>query len=69
MVAAGGKRIVTIAIAGGHSERTSFCTPCGGCRQRIAEFADDSTRIIARNDNGEWHTYSVKDLLPDSFHL
>ncbi len=69
MVTAGGKRIVTIAVAGGYSERTSFCTPCGGCRQRIAEFADDSTRIIAKDDNGVWHTYSVNDLLPDSFHL
>ena len=41
MIAAGGQRIVTIAVAGGGSDRTGACTPCGGCRQRIREFAVD----------------------------
>ena len=68
MIAAGGKTIETIAVAGGSNEATS-CTPCGGCRQRINEFSSDTTRIIVIDDNGEWHTFSIKELLPESFHL
>jgi cytidine deaminase len=69
MIAAGGKRIVTIAVAGGGENRTRACTPCGGCRQRIHEFSDDQTRIIVKDDDSEWHTYTMTDLLPSSFHL
>jgi cytidine deaminase len=69
MIAAGGKRIVTIAVAGGDEDKTRACTPCGGCRQRIHEFADEQTRIIVKDDDDVWHTYSMDDLLPSSFHL
>ena len=69
MVIAGGKRIVTIAVAGGGENKTRACTPCGGCRQRINEFSDADTRIIIKDDSNEWHTYTVADLLPESFHL
>jgi cytidine deaminase len=68
MVSAGGKKIVTIAVAGGR-EKVSACTPCGGCRQRINEFADASTRIIVTDDDDEWHVYTMAELLPASFHL
>ena len=69
MIAAGGQRIVTIAVAGGGEKRTGACTPCGGCRQRIAEFADDKTRVIVKDDDGEWHKFTLAELLPSSFHL
>ena len=68
MIAAGGQRIVTIAVAGG-SDKIRACTPCGGCRQRIHEFSDSETRIIVKDNDDEWHTYSMSDLLPSSFHL
>ena len=68
MVAAGGKTIVTIAVAGGREDPSS-CTPCGGCRQRINEFADAATRVLAIDDGGDWRSFSVADLLPESFHL
>lgn len=68
MVQRGGKRIAQIAIAGGSSEITA-CTPCGGCRQRIHEFADDKTVIIVLDDSGEWQEYTIAELLPASFHL
>ena len=68
MVQQGGKRIVKIAVIGGSSE-IGPCTPCGGCRQRISEFADDKTRILAIDDSGEWQEFSIKELLPASFHL
>ena len=68
MVAAGSRKIVAIAIAGG-SEKLTSCTPCGGCRQRIREFADDDTRIIVIDDDDDWRTYTMDELLPSSFHL
>lgn len=70
MVAAGGTRIVTIAVAGGsRGEESRACTPCGGCRQRIDEFADENTRIIVKDNDDAWHSYAMADLLPSSFHL
>ena len=68
MVQQGGKRIVKIAVVGGSAE-IGPCTPCGGCRQRIRAFADDSTRILAIDDSGEWQEFSIRELLPASFHL
>jgi len=68
MVQQGGKRIVKIAVVGGAGE-IGPCTPCGGCRQRINEFADADTVILAIDDSGDWQEYSINDLLPASFHL
>ena len=68
MVQQGGKRIVKIAVVGGSTE-IGPCTPCGGCRQRIREFADDETLILAIDDSGEWQEFSIGELLPASFHL
>ena len=70
MVAAGGSRITKIAVAGGKkSESSRACTPCGGCRQRIHEFSDENTRILVKDDDEQWHTYTMEELLPSSFHL
>ena len=70
MVSSGGKRIVKIAVAGGSKgEKSRACTPCGGCRQRIDEFADEDTQIIVKDDDETWHSYTVAELLPSSFHL
>jgi cytidine deaminase len=68
MVAAGGKRIVAIAAVGGR-DGLEACTPCGGCRQNIAEFADANTRIILLGADGQQESYPVDQLLPASFHL
>jgi cytidine deaminase len=68
MVNAGGRRIVAIAIVGGKGD-VGACTPCGGCRQRIQEFADDDTTIIVHDDDEGWKTYTIAELLPASFHL
>jgi cytidine deaminase len=68
MVAAGGTRIVAIAAVGGRQELEA-CTPCGGCRQRIAEFAGAATRIILLDDNGQPRRYTIDELLPAAFRL
>lgn len=63
MVAGGGRRIVTIAVVGG-SDRLGVCTPCGGCRQRIFEFADQMTQIITLDEEGRPVGHSLAELLP-----
>ena len=68
MVAAGGRRIRAIAVAGGH-DTPGACTPCGGCRQKIREFADADTRIVLLDGAGATVSYGIDDLLPYSFLL
>ena len=77
MVAAGGRRIVEIAVVGGvdtaidHtlSAEVAACTPCGGCRQRILEFSDESTAIYLQDTDGQVEAYGIEDLLPSAFRL
>ena len=68
MVQESGKCIDRIAVVGG-SGNEAPCTPCGGCRQRIFEFADDKTIIISLDDDGHWQRQSIEDLLPAGFSL
>ena len=42
-------------------------TPCGGCRQKIREFCDAETVIHAAGPEGVRATYTMAELLPDSF--
>jgi len=44
-------------------------SPCGACRQVLAEFAADpaAVTIIAINPAGERRSWSLAQLLPDSF--
>ncbi len=41
-------------------------SPCGACRQVMAEFAPELTIYIA-DKNGEYRTTTLSDLLPDMF--
>lgn len=68
MVAAGGRRIVKMAIAGG-GDSLQACTPCGGCRQKILEFADADTRILLLDGQGGTVSCTAAELLPASFSL
>ena len=68
MIASGARTIRIIVVVGGH-EDIEDCTPCGGCRQKIAEFAEDDTRIILLRPGGHTREFGVDDLLPRSFHL
>jgi cytidine deaminase len=66
MIAAGGKRIAAIAAIGGRDDLEA-CTPCGGCRQNIQEFADAHTRVILLGADGRMKSYGMEELLPLSF--
>lgn len=64
MIVGGARRIVAITVVGAGPE---LCTPCGGCRQRIREFADAATRIHVGDPDSIRRGFSLDDLLPLSF--
>ena len=75
MILGGGKRITAIAIAGGAGDKagggdmlcTPLCTPCGGCRQRIREFAAPDTPILIADSKSLRARFTLDELLPHSF--
>ena len=50
-------------VAGG----PKLVTPCGGCRQRIAEFADPETPVHICGPRGVQKTFTIAELLPENF--
>ena len=64
MVMAGEQRIAEVAVMG---RGEGLVTPCGGCRQRIREFADDTTPIHICGTEGLRQTMTLGELLPYSF--
>ncbi|SDN69977.1 cytidine deaminase [Halomonas shengliensis] len=65
MVGAGERRLREVWVIGPGEH---LCTPCGDCRQRIREFADEHTRIRVVDAEGRLlKDYSMEALLPDAF--
>ncbi|BAK82427.1 cytidine deaminase [Komagataeibacter medellinensis] len=65
MVMAGGRQIRRIVVCGGGD---TACTPCGGCRQKIREFAVPQTPVTMVSANGSvLLVRTLAELLPDSF--
>jgi len=64
MVNAGERRIAEILVVG---DGEGLCTPCGGCRQRIREFAAPDTPIHVAGSTGVRATFTLEELLPSSF--
>jgi len=46
---------------------TNLFSPCGGCRQVIAEFMPADGKIWATNDGDNLREWTANDLLPDGF--
>ena len=67
MIMAGKRRIMKIAIAGGSGTDGLLCTPCGGCRQRIREFAALDVPVLIADPNGLQEKFTLEALLPASF--
>ena len=67
MIAAGDRRVIEVVLIGGLDDSTSLCTPCGGCRQRLAEFADPETPIHICGAEGLRQTLTLGLLLPYGF--
>jgi cytidine deaminase len=65
MILAGGRRISEIAVVGGGD---GLVTPCGGCRQKLREFARSDLPIHVCGENGSLRrSFTLEELLPFSF--
>lgn len=66
LIMAGGRKITEVAVI---AEKKVACSPCGGCRQRLAEFAGADTNIHLCDMNGIVLTVTLGELLPYAFDL
>jgi homotetrameric cytidine deaminase len=64
LVTAGATRIVEVAVVAG---KLAFCPPCGGCRQRLSEFAGPATPVHLGRPGGPRRTFTLGELLPLGF--
>jgi len=64
MVMAGGKQVQAAAV---YAVAPQPVTPCGGCRQKLREFADDDAPIWVANAEAVRLRTTLGALLPDSF--
>ena len=64
MIAGGDHAIAAILVIG---DGDLLVTPCGGCRQRIREFARPETPIHIAGPQGVRASFTLNDLLPHSF--
>lgn len=60
----GGGKITEIAVV---AERMARITPCGGCRQRLAEFTSADTKLHLCDDTGVVETVTMGEILPFGF--
>ena len=67
--ACGERSITAIAIVGGRNgENTTFCTPCGICRQVMREFCDPKKmRVLLAKSPEVYREMTLEELLPESF--
>ncbi len=69
-VSEGEKDFEKIAIVGGKNGNfTDFCPPCGVCRQVMAEFCGKDFTVILGKDGDEIRSFTLGELLPQSFGL
>ncbi|MFN7053770.1 MAG: cytidine deaminase [Gemmobacter sp.] len=64
MVAAGETRIAEVCVI---ADSPAPVPPCGGCRQKIAEFAGQQVQVTLCTTDGQALTMTVADLLPGVF--
>jgi len=64
MVMAGSRRLRAVLVVGTGG---TWITPCGGCRQKLREFADPATPVYSANSQAIGPVYTLDQLLPQSF--
>ena len=65
LIMAGGTKITEVAVMGNGD---ALCTPCGGCRQKIREFAAGDVKIHCCTEEGKLiRSFTLEELLPASF--
>lgn len=66
MIAAGERAIAEVCVMG---DSPAPLTPCGGCRQRLAEFGSAATPVHAAGPEGLRRSFTLGELLPAAFAL
>lgn len=71
-VSEGKRQFQAIAVVGGlespdAAEVLRAVTPCGVCRQVMAEFCQPTFRIIAARNEKDYRIFSLQELLPQCF--
>mgnify|MGYP001038951432 CR=1 FL=1 len=64
MIAAGENKIEEVCVV---AESPVPIAPCGGCRQKIAEFSGPDVLVILADLNGETKRITIGELLPHAF--
>jgi len=64
MVAAGQTEIAEVYVI---ADSPDPVPPCGGCRQKLAEFAQGTVKVTMATLGGQEKTVTVADLLPGAF--
>lgn len=66
MCAHGERQVVEVAVI---ADSPTPVPPCGGCRQKLAEFAKPQAKVTLATLSGEVLETTVADLLPGAFGL
>ena len=64
MVAAGEREVAAVAVIAGGADPVP---PCGGCRQKLAEFAGPDVPVTLATTGGARRATTVGELLPGAF--
>jgi cytidine deaminase len=64
MAMSGARRLRAALVLG---EGEALVTPCGGCRQRLREFAAPDAEILIAGPQGLRARFTMEELLPSSF--
>jgi cytidine deaminase len=60
----GGGKIAEICVV---AQKMAKCTPCGGCRQRLAEFAGPKTKLYLCDSTGVIEATTMEEIFPRGF--
>src|SRR5215831_7376160 len=63
-IAAGARRISAIAVT---SAKERPISPCGACRQVMAELCDPAVEVVSEDPDGALVVWTVQELLPNAF--
>lgn len=63
-ISEGHRKIEKIAVVG---DMSAYTSPCGICRQVIAEFADKNIEIILVKNEEEFQVKTLEEILPGAF--
>jgi cytidine deaminase len=64
LIAGGDRRIIEILVL---ARGDGLATPCGGCRQKLREFADEAVSVHIAGPEGVRRSLTLGELLPLSF--